>query len=155
MNKPRQVEVVITDPSLELDVASVVGCLHALDEIDGFDAPRGSIEIAFIDEATCSRLHNDFFGDPDPTDVMTFPGDPCDEHAGDIAVCPSVANQRSREEGTTFAEELTLYVVHAWLHLAGLDDKEELAIRRMRAAEKQAMAHLRGKSRLLRASWLN
>ena len=44
---------------------------------------------------------------------------------------------------TPFAEELMLYVVHGWLHLAGYDDLEPTKKRRMRAAEARAMKLLR------------
>ena len=40
------------------------------------------------------------------------------------------------------ATELTLYVVHGWLHLSGYDDLKPARKRRMRAAEKRAMALL-------------
>ncbi len=39
----------------------------------------------------------------------------------------------------SFATELTLYVVHGWLHLAGYDDLQPAKKRRMRSAEKRAM----------------
>ena len=39
----------------------------------------------------------------------------------------------------TFATELTLYVVHGWLHLAGYDDLQPAKKRKMRAAEARAM----------------
>ena len=38
-----------------------------------------------------------------------------------------------------FSTELTLYVVHGWLHLAGYDDLQPAKKRRMRAAEARAM----------------
>jgi probable rRNA maturation factor len=42
-----------------------------------------------------------------------------------------------------FSSELTLYIVHGWLHLAGYDDLQPAKKRRMRAAEKRAMTLLR------------
>ena len=54
---------------------------------------------------------------------------------------------KKRSQGSalqeSFATELTLYVVHGWLHLAGYDDLQPAKKRRMRAAEKRAMAILR------------
>ncbi len=47
-----------------------------------------------------------------------------------------------------FSAELTLYVVHGWLHLAGYDDLQPAKKRRMRAAEKRAMGLLRSKNAL-------
>jgi probable rRNA maturation factor len=42
-----------------------------------------------------------------------------------------------------FAEELTLYLVHGWLHLAGFDDLTPSKKRVMRRAEARAMKLLR------------
>ena len=42
-----------------------------------------------------------------------------------------------------FAAELTLYVVHGWMHLVGYDDLQPARKRRMRAAEARAMKVLR------------
>ena len=150
---PRPIEVIVTDPALELDTSSVVDCLNSLDGVEEFTVPDGSIEVAFFDESTCSILHRDFFGDPEPTDVMTFPGDPEDRHAGDIAICPGVAARASQQLATRFDEELTLYLVHAWLHLAGLDDRDQANLRQMRAAEERLMTGLRENLLLLRAAW--
>jgi probable rRNA maturation factor len=49
---------------------------------------------------------------------------------------------RTRALQDAFATELTLYIVHGWLHLAGYDDLQPAKKRRMRAAEKRAMALL-------------
>jgi probable rRNA maturation factor len=53
------------------------------------------------------------------------------------------AARYAAEHGRDFAEELTLYLVHGWLHLAGYDDLQPVKKRRMRAAEKRAMTLLR------------
>ena len=37
------------------------------------------------------------------------------------------------------SREITLYVVHGWLHLAGYDDRDPGSRRSMRAAESRAM----------------
>lgn len=149
----RPIEVVVSELSLEIDQESVIECLQLLDTIDGYSVPPGSLAVAFVDEQTCCSLHRDFFGDPDVTDVMTFPGDETDQHAGDIAICSSVALRASERENTLFAEELTLYLVHAWLHLAGFDDRDAKSIRSMRSAEAALLNRLRSDSRMLRARW--
>jgi len=149
----RTIGVLCQDERLRIDPGKVEDCLHALDRCSRFQVPDGSLEVAFVDLPTCCQLHGDFFGDPDPTDVMTFPGDPEDEHAGDIAICPAVAAEACTETGLPFAEELTLYLVHAWLHLAGLEDHDPEAIARMREGESALMAHLRQEAALLHASW--
>ena len=53
------------------------------------------------------------------------------------AARPRLAGTRALQDA--FANELTLYVVHGWLHLAGYDDLQPAKKRRMRAAEARAM----------------
>jgi probable rRNA maturation factor len=149
----RKLDLVILDARLSLGKASVETCLMALEACPEWRVPGGSLEVAFVDEATCCRLHADFFDDPDPTDVMTFPGDPEDLHAGDMAICPAVAAEACRETGLPFNEELTLYLVHSWLHLAGLDDGDADSRAGMRRAEESLMQHLRHKDAFLDCRW--
>ena len=151
----RQFEVTNSEPALTINPDSIERCLVHMDETSGYNIPEGSLGIAFVDVETCCRLHSDFFNDPTQTDVMTFPGDPEDNHAGDIAICPSVAEACRIEEGTTFREELSLYLVHAWLHLAGLDDKDSNSVKEMRAAESIVMKQLKEQSLLLAVDWTN
>jgi len=41
--------------------------------------------------------------------------------------------------GEPFSRELSLYLIHGWLHLAGYDDRSEAERTQMRAAEKDAL----------------
>jgi len=149
----REVSLINGEPSLRIVSSSVEACIHCLDELDKFPVEDGSIEVAFVNVSDCCQLHADFFNDPDPTDVMTFPGYPEDNHAGDIAICPHVAAEACREEGTTFREELTLYLVHAYLHLSGLRDDTDPERAQMRLAEEVAMARLSETNSLLECDW--
>lgn len=86
-----------------------------------------ALTVIVIDDAESARLHQEHFGDPDTTDVMTFPdGSPNPEtghtHLGDLAVCVDVAQRCAAERGRQTADELTLYVLHGVLHLLGYDD---------------------------------
>lgn len=148
----REIEASSSEPRLLLAEGTVEACLMML-ESGTPTVPEGSVAVAFVGPRECSQLHEAFFSDPSVTDVMTFPGDPEDGHAGDIAICPEVAAAAGPEHGQSFAEELTLYLVHAWLHLGGLDDRTEPDRKAMRAAETSAMEHLRRHSALLEAEW--
>jgi len=149
----RPVDTVVGDRRLQIDPASVERCVGVLEAQQVWRVPPGSLDIAFVDEAACRSLHTDFFDDPELTDVMTFPGDPEDAHAGDIAICPAVAARSAPEHRLPFAEELTLYLVHGWLHLAGLKDQEADDRSAMRRAEAGLMEVLRVHEALLDARW--
>ena len=149
---PRLVETDVGDSRLVIDRDSVSALIHFLDTADiPWTIPEGDLAIAFVDEATCKNLHTTFFQDDSVTDVMTFPGMAEDDHAGDLAICPAYASAHAAEYGQSFAEELTLYLIHGWLHLAGLDDRTEVAIAEMRSAEKTVMERLHLNNRILEA----
>lgn len=99
-------------------------------------------------------LHARFLDDPSPTDVITFPGDPLAGSAGEICVCADVARDYAAAHGHDFLKELALYLAHGYLHLAGLDDTTPGARRRMRTAERQALAVLTRAGAWPRARWL-
>ncbi|MEX0326316.1 MAG: rRNA maturation RNase YbeY [Puniceicoccaceae bacterium] len=149
----RSIGLVVGDSRLQIAAASVESCLIELDRNGQYRVAPGSLDVAFVSSEESGQLHKDFFDDPDPTDVMTFPGDPADNHAGDIAICPSIAAASAKREGLPFDEELTLYLVHAWLHLAGLRDSDEDERREMRAAEARMLDQLRNAGALLKAAW--
>lgn len=153
MDPNRPVEHLVSDPQLLLDEKSLITCMRILDSSISPPLPQGSLHVAFVNPQECSQLHERFFDDPDPTDVMTFPGDPEDEHAGDIAICPQVAAASAKDLNMPFAEELTLYLVHACLHLAGLDDQAQAEQLQMRHHENLCMEALRQHNALLVASW--
>jgi probable rRNA maturation factor len=102
----------------------------------------GELSLAFLTPAGLARLHATFLDDPSATDVITFDGAPGSGQAGEICVSAGAAAAFAARRGRGFSEELTLYVVHGWLHLAGHDDHTPAQKRRMRAAEARAMAVL-------------
>ena len=121
--------------------------------------PPGELSIAFLTDPALAKIHADFMHDPSATDVITFAGDATAGLAGEICVSADMAARhvglvegpapagprpsRSSALPSAFSAELTLYIVHGWLHLAGYDDLQPARKRRMRAAENRAMTLLR------------
>lgn len=101
--------------------------------------PAGELSLVFLTDAALAQLHADFLDDPTTTDVITFDGDATAGLAGEICVSADTARAYARQHDRDFATELTLYVVHGWLHLAGYDDLRPARKRRMRAAEARAL----------------
>jgi probable rRNA maturation factor len=110
--------------------------------------PAGELSLAFLTDAALARIHADFLDDPSTTDVITFEGNASLASAGEICVSADTAATFAQANERDFSEELTLYIVHGWLHLAGYDDLKPEKKRRMRAAEKRAMTLLRAKKAL-------
>lgn len=123
--------------------------IHLLDEhharVAGPDSRRfpGELSLVFLTDRALAELHGQFLEDPTTTDVITFEGDPAHGVGGEICVSADTAAAYAEAHGHPFADELTLYVVHGWLHLAGHDDLVPARKRVMRRAESRAMGLLR------------
>ena len=122
--------------------------------------PPGELSVVFLTDHALAQLHADFLADPSATDVITFAGEPAaglpagSGPAGEICVSADAAARqvgrrpdgqprRPADRPTAFAAELTLYLVHGWLHLAGFDDLVPARKREMRRAEARAVTLLR------------
>lgn len=110
--------------------------------------PPPALSIVFLTDDALAGLHARFLADPSATDVITFPAIAEAGPGGEICVSADAALRHAGPRG--FADELTLYVVHGWLHLAGHDDLRPERKRRMRRAEARAIALLRENSAMPR-----
>ncbi|MBC2594232.1 rRNA maturation RNase YbeY [Ruficoccus amylovorans] len=140
---PRQIQ--LSQPSSELltyDEEAVAGLFHRLDQWPAHRVPDGEISVAFLEHTAMAEVHGQFLDDATPTDVITFDGDPEMDFGGEICVGAEQAMETGPEHGNTLSQELSLYLVHGWLHLAGLDDRNEADRAQMRLAESQALAYL-------------
>lgn len=103
------------------------------------------ISVAFVSEGTICALHKQFLNNPDPTDVITFPADSTDEEkTGEI--CISVDEALKYTHVNALEDELTLYLVHGWLHLANYDDIVEEDRKTMRLMEQKTLNFLNTQS---------
>lgn len=121
--------------------------------LDACNISCEEIAIHFVGEKRISSLHAQFFDDPSPTDCITFPAHspqsiPC-PHLGEIFVCPLVAKKYAKNHGCNLYEELTLYVVHGFLHLLGYEDTSVEKQKKMRIQEKKWILALAKNSLLI------
>lgn len=145
----RPVEISNRHPRLQFDRRVVARAIHTLDSNHAALATKSSLldnaaelSLAFLTDAALAKLHGDFLDDPTTTDVITFEGNATLGSAGEICVSADTAAVYAKGHGRDFSTELTLYVVHGWLHLAGYDDLQPAKKRVMRRAEARAMAVL-------------
>jgi probable rRNA maturation factor len=120
--------------------------------------PLRELSLVFLTDAALAKLHADFLADPAATDVITFAGDPAHGTAGEICISADAALRHLRPlaphrassalrlppsafriSASALSAELTLYVIHGWLHLAGFDDLQPAKKRQMRRAEARAL----------------
>lgn len=150
-SQPREILIANRYPRLRLKQAEVARVIHVLDAHPaalGFAPariPQGELSLVFLNDRALADLHADFLDDPTTTDVITFEGESGPEipkeawTAGEICVSVDTAVTYARAHGHDFSTELTLYLVHGWLHLAGFDDLVPAKKRVMRRAEARAM----------------
>ena len=113
-----------------------------LDKMGTDSIPTGELSIAFVNDDIIAQIHLKFMDDPSPTDVITFSGDSEMDLAGEICVSVDHAIKAAPKYSNTLARELTLYLVHGWLHLAGYDDTQTQKRKKMRIAENQILSLL-------------
>jgi probable rRNA maturation factor len=141
----RDVSIANRHPRLRLDRAAIAGALALLETHHAAIAPGrpplppGELSLVFLTDRALAALHGKFLADPTTTDVITFEGDPTLGTAGEICVSADTAAAYARRHRRDFSTELTLYVVHGWLHLAGYDDLAPAKKRAMRRAEARAL----------------
>ncbi len=141
----RPIDIANRHPRLKLDRTAIAAVIATLDAHAGKfrgGCPPGDLSLVFLTDPALARIHADFLDDPTTTDVITFEGDASFGSAGEICVSADTAAAYARQHGRDFSAELTLYVIHGWLHLAGYDDLQPAKKRRMRAAEARAQAIL-------------
>jgi probable rRNA maturation factor len=146
MKSARCVSIANRHPRLRLDrraVARVIATLDAHAEKFRGGCPPGELSLVFLTDPALAQLHGDFLADPSTTDVITFEGRPTLGLAGEVCVSADTAAAFAKKSGGDFSAELTLYLVHGWLHLAGYDDLVPAKKRVMRRAEARAVNLLR------------
>ena len=141
----RDIAIANRHARLQLDRREVADMIRLLDESGAALAPAssaipaGDLSVVFLTDAELARLHGAFMNDPSTTDVITFGGNSLLGLAGEICVSADTAADYATAHRQDFSTELTLYVVHGWLHLAGYDDLVPEKKRAMRRAESRAM----------------
>jgi probable rRNA maturation factor len=116
---------------------------RAIETSGAFPIQSGELSVVFVTDETIAQVHADFMDDATPTDVITFPANKDMESAGEIIVSVDHALSRAQELTEPFSRELSLYLLHGWLHLAGYDDRTPQDRAEMRLAEQRALAILR------------
>lgn len=119
---------------------TVFALFNAIEASGEFPISPGELSVVFVDDTAIGQIHDDFMGDPSATDVITFPAEESMESAGEIIVSVDHAITRAEELAIEFTYELSLYLLHGWLHLAGYDDRNEKDRLAMRDAEARALA---------------
>lgn len=144
--KHRVIEINNMLTSLRFEDDDLFRMFHMLDDSGEYIVPDGTLSVSFLTIFDMQSVHKKFLNDETLTDVITFPGSSEFGLAGEICVSPEYAHDATKVYGTSFSEELTLYLVHGYLHLAGLDDIQENDIVKMREGERKCMSLLNSRN---------
>lgn len=94
------------------------------------DLPEVSVVV--VSDHRIGLLHDEFLGDPRPTDVITF-------LHGEIVLSAETACRESAGRGIPVPREVARYAVHGLLHLAGWTDATPHEAAEMRAVQEKIL----------------
>jgi probable rRNA maturation factor len=102
-----------------------------------------TLGLRLVDDAEMAKLHEQYMGEPGPTDVLSFAAD--DELGlGDIAIdWDAVARQAAAPTQQAQLDEATVLLVHGLAHLLGHDHRDRSEGRAMHRLERRVLAYLR------------
>jgi probable rRNA maturation factor len=114
--------------------------------LDEAGVAAAEIGIAVVDDRAIAAAHEEYLGDPDPTDVLSFvlsqPGEPL---VGEIMISAETALANSARWRTAPADELLLYAIHGALHLVGYDDHSPRRRDAMQKLQRRYLRRFRGR----------
>ena len=118
--------------------------------LSGLDTSKNWIaSLMFVGDKAMAGINWNFLQHEGTTDVITFSYfDDGDIEPGDtgveLVVCADVAGREgAARKDSSYAEEMTLYIVHGFLHASGEDDLDPVSRKIMRRREKEVMSVLR------------
>ena len=150
----RSIAIIDYHLHLRADTQAIKALFWGLDRLDGFNGiPAGELSIALLDAERMSQVHCDFLNDLAQTDVITFPGEPSMDFAGEICLGVDCIAAFAKTHAIPLAEELNRCLIHGWLHLAGYRDDAAPARLAMRQAEDDCLRRLSEQAVLPEYDW--
>jgi len=106
---------------------------------------QADLSLCYVDDAEIRALNARYLGHGHATDVLAFPllsrAEPVAVRLlGEVIVSVEKAITEAARRRIPVAREIALYTAHGVLHLLGYDDHDPADRRRMRRAERQALA---------------
>lgn len=97
---------------------------------------RQDLSVAFVDDKRIAKLNAKFRGENRPTDVLAF-GMYKANLLGDVVISTDAAKRQAPMYNSTIDEEITLYLLHGILHLAGFNDEKPKDRKKMEAKQEK------------------
>ena len=134
---------ILIDPHITSPVAPEEICqiVTTTAKLRGFQ--RGQIGVRVTTNTEIHRINHTHLQHDYPTDVISFDyGSSENRIEGELVVSVETAEHEASVIGWSSHHELTLYLVHGTLHIAGMDDQQASDRLEMRQAEHQVLAQL-------------
>lgn len=93
------------------------------------------LEVSLLGQQAICRVHAEFFDDPSPTDVITFPH-------GEILLGVETIAENARQFGESVERELERCLLHGFLHLQGYEDGTPVLRKAMFARQEKLLRKL-------------
>jgi probable rRNA maturation factor len=106
---------------------------------------ESELGIVLVGAKEMATLNESFLGHEGPTDVITFDYSESGSPAGirgEIFICISEAERQAKLFGTGWQSEVVRYLIHGILHLAGYDDLQPVARKKMKREEERLVRKL-------------
>lgn len=109
------------------------------------NADRAILNVLIVDNEAIHEINNQFLQHDFPTDVITFPIHDDSQLSGkqplegEIVISAQMAKEIAETVSWPALHELSLYLIHALLHLCGYDDLNEQDQKRMRKKERELL----------------
>jgi probable rRNA maturation factor len=113
--------------------------------LKSFNIYNAEFSIVFATDSEIRPLNKIYRHKDRPTDVLSFAMREGKRIAkdsgilGDIVISVDRARAQAKVFGTSFREEMELYIIHGVLHLLGYDDEKPAARKRMRKKEEELL----------------
>jgi probable rRNA maturation factor len=92
---------------------------------------EATLGVRFASDRELRRVNRDYRGKDNPTDVLSFPGEPGEEteeeghHLGDILISVPTARRQAAERGHAPEREIRTLLLHGLLHCLGYDHEAD------------------------------
>ena len=132
----RKISITSYCSNFKYNKKSINNIFLMLDKYKTYSAHNGELSVVFMNNQQISKIHYKFMKKKNFTDVITFPyKEKCMNFIGEICISIEYAKNSSIQHNTSFSKEITLYIIHGWLHLIGYNDKNIIEANEMRKHE--------------------